>query len=281
MCKLRDTYISITIDLASKYRQTARQLDVVLKSPSLPRSAVFDQTSDGEGDENDAPAADSINSNHNVDLNDITSQNDMTEDIDPKLLDLYKVNDTYYTASDGSVKEIFGLRRYVFSCAFGFKSDRNFADSLTGPQNITVCELLGAAICLTKTNQIEQFRLDPYHRHIIDNLNAFTYLTELQRAVRNATHETNILFLLMTEVAPWTDTILDLVSIFTTRNNLTIVWQPSHTDSDSHEAIMNDAADYECERYMSMIYTAYPRAINTDEELQRRAQLPPEQRRLR
>ena len=85
----------------------------------------------------------------------------------------------------------------------------------------------------------------------------------------------------MTEVAPWTDTILDLVRIFTTRNNLTIVWQPSHTDSDSHEAIMNDAADYECERYMSMIYTAYPRAINTDEELQRRAQLPPEQRRLR
>ena len=44
---------------------------------------------------------------------------------------------------------------------------------------------------------------------------------------------------------------------------------------------MNDAADYECERYMSMIYTAYPRAINTDEEIQRRAQLPPEQRRLR
>ena len=70
---------------------------------------------------------------------------------------------------------------------------------------------------------------------------------------------------------------MDLVCIFYTRNNLTIVWQPSHTDSDSHEAVMNDAADTECEWYMSMIYTAYPR----DEELQRRAPLPPEQRRLR
>ena len=120
----------LTIDLVSKYRQTAKQLDVVLKSHSLPRSAVFDQTTDGAGDKNDALAADSINSNHNADLNDITSQNNIAEDIDPKLLDLYKVNDTYYTASDGSVKEIFGLRRYVFSCAFGFKSDRNLLNPL-------------------------------------------------------------------------------------------------------------------------------------------------------
>ena len=82
----------------------------------------------------------------------------------------------------------------------------------------------------------------------------------------------------MTEVTPWTYTILDLVRIFYTRNNLTIVSQPSHTNSDSHEAVMNESADTECERYMSMIYTAYQHAINTDEELQRRAQQSPEQR---
>ena len=196
---------------------------------------------------------------------------------------LYKVNDVFYTASDGSAKELFGVRRYVYSCAYGIASDKNFADVLKGPQNITICEMVGAAICIVQAAQMTEFRdITTKQIHCIDNFNAVCYLKALQTAARNHDDmKSNLIYTLMTEEAPWTEVMLGLTTVLAERDNLEIKWQPSHTDLQTHEAKMNDQADVLCSRHMGLIYETYPRTLTTDQEIEHLAQLPPEQRRFR
>ena len=88
------------MDLADKYHEIAKKYKLTLiTKKTTPLSDIFDTSDNDDNNRTNNPMTETNNTTNNqIDIVDNTNG-------------LYKVNDVFYTASDGSAKELFGVRR--------------------------------------------------------------------------------------------------------------------------------------------------------------------------
>ena len=184
------------------------------------------------------------------------------------------------TASDGSRKSIFGTFRHAYSGVFGIGSPHNFGEVMKGPQNITLAEIAGICHLLARTTLISNFTNEQEHHHVTDNMNAFTYLKDLQIAARNETFSSNVMYTALLCIPQFYSCITEVIDVLRVRKNLHFRWVHSHTDDKSMPSVLNDEADKCANAYLDAYYEQLPPITATDAEKLRFNALPANQRDL-